>query len=193
MKDSEPTLTREAFANAIGWFEDFQRWQAERFWSDLSDAGAELTRSNYADVSTLGTRLSAVVNQAGGSGQPTGLLSLVDLGAEVREVLDHLREQTNARLRFTLNGQLRQNARLLDDLAAFMDTLADSAEETDGEETDADGDDDDEEENPPQTRLGAAVAAYEAALRTQARNYGPGVALGAVARPPSLNGWAIAA
>ena len=137
--------------------------------------------------------LSAVVNQAGGSGQPTGLLSLVDLGAEVREVLDHLREQTNARLRFTLNGQLRQNARFVDDLAAFMDTLADSAEETDGEETDADGDDDDEEENPP--RPGSVPRSPPTRLLSERKHAitCPGVALGAVARPPSLNGWAIAA
>ncbi|MGO8868994.1 MAG: ATP-binding domain-containing protein [Alphaproteobacteria bacterium] len=174
MKDDEPTLSRAAYANSIGWFEDFQTWQSQRFWADLEDAVLNIANAQAPDVSVLGAKLSAAVKVARNRGGPRDLLPLTEFSSEVRELANQLRKESDEQLRDALNAQLRQNVRFIDELAVFMDTLVESAEAPEGDDSDPDSDEDDEEESAPATRKSAAIAAYNTALRVQARSHAAG-------------------
>jgi hypothetical protein len=169
MKDDEPTLRSDAVGDSIGWLNDFNAWQSERLWNDLRQAAAHLVTGGGPKLAELAGRLSAVVAREGADHQATAVLPLLDLTDVVREQLEQFRSENDRHITAALTLQVRRNPHFVDDLAAFMDTLIEGTEETDEDEGDETiGDDDDEA--APQTRRGAAIAAFRQALRAQARN-----------------------
>jgi hypothetical protein len=169
MKDWEPSLEQEAVGNAIGWFEDFQAWQAARFWTDLLTASESLAMAADPNITKLGARLSGIVGPAHQSAQARELLALIDPSEEARTLARRLRTDSDGRIKSALNAQLEHNPRIIDELATFMDTLRDTGDEADGDEPETDSDE--EEEARPETKVAAAIAAYNSALRTEARSH----------------------
>ena len=167
VRDEEPTLLDDTLANAASWYEDFDAWQKTRFWSDLGAAVETLRNSDDARVQAIASRLGNALGD--GEGGARRVLRLVDLSAELSEVLEELRSAVATRLRTSLNGQIAGDRSFIDRLAAFMDTLSDTDEGEDGD-VDGDGDEDDEAEGPAQTPRARAIQAFNAALRVQARN-----------------------
>jgi len=172
-RDYEPTLIKETVTDAIAWYEDFDGWQKRRFWGELAAAVETLTNSDDARVQALATRLSRSLGE--GEVDARRLLRLVELGAEVRSLLDDLRAAVAARIRASLNQQTVADHGFIDRLATFMDTIGESDDADDADDAEVDGeidrDDDDEAENQARTPRGRAIQAFSAALRVQARNH----------------------
>lgn len=168
-RENEPSISSAAVADTIGWFEDFQDWQIARFWRDLSEAAEVLKGSDRSNLAALGARLVTATQRVAATTGPSAILSLVKLAIDVRAALEQLRAESNAELRLALNTQLRQNPAFVDELAAFMDTVAEGGEDAETEEDPES--EDEEEERQPQTRRGAAIIAYNSALRAQARGH----------------------
>jgi hypothetical protein len=171
-RDDEPTLIDDTVADAIGWFEDFDDWQKARFWGDLTAAIDTLASSDDVRVRALATRLAGALGE--GEVGARRVLRLVDLGPELRALLDDLRTTVAARIRASLTRQTAADRAFIDRLATFMDTLVDGEEV---EEADVDGDvdvdieDDEDGEDQARTPRGRAIQAFNAALRVQARNH----------------------
>jgi hypothetical protein len=166
VRDEELTLLDDTVSDATGWFEDFDGWQKERFWGDLAAAAETLANSDDARVQALATRLASALSQ--GEVGARRVLRLVDLGPELRALLDDLRAAVAARIRASLNQQTVANRAFIDRLAAFMDTIGES---DDADDVDGDGDDEDDGEDQARTPRGRAIQAFNAALRAQARNH----------------------
>ena len=167
MRDDEATLSSDAWATPIAWYDDFHRWQQDRFWSDLASAAATLAGDDDPQISRLGTTLSSASESGREGGDLSSALPLLDVGADIREALNRLREQSEAQLRQALNRQLSGNRQFLDQFGAALNQIADGVEDGDAED-DSDGEEDTDEVAPP-GRAHATMIAYFRALRAQAR------------------------
>ncbi len=169
MRDDEPTLLDDTLGDATSWYEDFDSWQKARFWSDLAAAVETLAGSDDARVQVLATRLGNALRE--GEAGARRVLRLVDLGSDVRELLDDLRATVSTRLRGSLNAQLAADRSFIDRLATFMDTLADTDTDDDADgDAELEGEEEEDAEVQAQTPRARAVQAFNAALRIQARN-----------------------
>lgn len=168
-REDAETLGDDA-ADQIAWFEDFQAWQAQTFWSDLVTAAELLGAAPAEDVSSLGSRLKAVLDRAGSSDIPSTIIALVGFVAEVRGRIEALNAQIEAAYRRALTAEMRVDPDFFTALVAFMDGLGDIADQADDADED-DGEDEEEEPARPATGPAAARKAYNDALRRQARQH----------------------
>ncbi|MDY0969063.1 ATP-binding domain-containing protein [Sphingomonas sp. CFBP9021] len=173
VRDEEPTLLNGTMDDSINWFEDFDGWQKARFWGELNTAAETLAESDDPRVQALATRLTRGLGESGSNARR--ILRLVDLGPELRSLLDELRASVAARIRVSLNQQTASDRLFIDRLATFMDTIGDSDDADEADDADADGDverdDDDDADTQARTPRGRAIQAFSAALRAQARSY----------------------
>ncbi|KEZ19469.1 UvrD/REP helicase [Sphingobium yanoikuyae] len=167
-RDDAPTLRDEA-ADQIAWFEDFQTWQTDAFWSDLTTAAMFLTSSTSDGVRSIGTRLAAVLDRAGSSDVPSTILALVGFIAEVRALVEALNVEIDEAYKRALSSQLRADPNFFASLMAFIDGITDVADAT--EDPDEDDEEDEEEPARPVTGPAAARKALNDALRRQARQH----------------------
>lgn len=186
MKEDAPTLRAEAVSDSIAWFSDFNHWQSERLWSELREAAGQLAIEGGSDLADLAARLAALVATDRG-GSPAALLPLLDLTDIVRKQLEQLRNASNQRLTAALTEQLRRNPQFVDELAAFMDSLAEGTDEAEDDDPEEAGREDDDDV-VPQTRRGAAIAAFRRALRAQASARASGRRTGR-GRAGQILGW----
>lgn len=168
-REDAETLRDDA-ADQIAWFEDFQAWQADKFWIDLSTAAELLGGASAGDVSSLGRRLKAVLDRAGSSDAPSTIIALVGFIAEVRTRIEALNAEIDEAYKRALTAEIRGNPDFFTALLAFMDGLAEIADQADDAEDD-DAEDEDEEPARPVTGPAAARKAYNDALRRQARQH----------------------
>lgn len=161
---------RDDTADQIAWFEDFQSWQTETFWSDLTSAAEALAHARDEQTASLGTRLFRTLAGATHALVAPVLLSLVGYAVEVRALVDSLTAEIDDAYKRALAAQMREDPNFFVSLMAFIDGLSDVAEQIDeGDEDEAD--DEDEEPARPVTGPAAARKALNDALRRQARQH----------------------
>lgn len=148
----------------IDWFADFYEWQARTFWVDMQSAARLLREHARPDVSTLGGQLERIVVNATTKTASSVFHGLSAFATGVQALFAKEREDTDRRLRLTLNFHVNRERGFLDDLSAFIGTLADPVESV--EETESD---DDEEERQPKVGRTAAMNAYMLAVRSHSR------------------------
>lgn len=164
MRDNAQTLSEGLEANQIAWFSDFEQWQRDSFWDDLSVAAKNLAHNSSIDVAKLGGAVLAIVDASDSSRHPRALSSLMAIASDVETLVRSMKESSDGEIRRSLNLQVNRDRQFLDVMAAFINEL--------GELTDDDVDqesDDDEESRQPRTGRAAAAAAYMRAVRVQAR------------------------
>ena len=169
LKDGLQSLNHETMDRQIKWFDDFERWQASQFWSELELQAKRLSANPEPSTAVLGSRLMAILNSAAGANPGTSFISINQLGHETSALIAKLRADIDGRLRRAFAQELKRDNRLLDDLLNFLNTLGDSADPSEDVE-DPDADDDEEEE--PASHRGdreEAFEAYRRAGRAQAR------------------------
>lgn len=182
-------LLPSAIADAVGWFEDFERWQHQAFWSELAEHVRRVGASADARLARLADRLSAIVT-SGARAQAAA--PFAELRALSRELGDRAGEQSNevvALLRGDFATQLRSDGKLLDKLNEFVSTLGDAS---DGSEEVDETDAEEEEDEPaaPRTRgREAAFNAYLRAMRAHARALAMGRRLGPSSRHRQTVEW----
>jgi hypothetical protein len=161
---------REDASDQIAWFDDFDGWQSDTFWSDLATAADLLGGATGDDVSSLGQRLKAVLERRPPTNIASTIIALVGFIAEVRSRIEGLNAEIDDAYKRALTAQMRADPDFFTSLLAFMDSLTDVADQSD----DADEDDSEEEEEEPArpvTGPAAARKAFNDALRRQARQH----------------------
>lgn len=168
-REDAGTLLDEA-SDQIAWFEDFDAWQTDAFWTDLATAADLLAEAGSDDISSIGTRLKAVLARATTTDTASTIIALVGFNAEIRTLVERLNSEIDEAYKRALTAQMRADPEFFAKLVAFMDGLGDVSDQAD----DADEDDGDEEEDEPVrpvTGPAAARKAFNDALRRQARQH----------------------
>lgn len=162
LKETIPTLKPEAYADAIDWFEDFDRWQKAAFWDEMRTSANALSEHDSAEIARLGGRLLATI---GDRDQETAqiFVAMLPLADEIGRLIDERKKFTDAELHKALNLQVNRDRRFLESLGAFVEGLTDLADDMEEQE--------EEEEEANQPRVGRAAAAnhYMRVLRSHAR------------------------
>ncbi len=165
MRENTQTLLPETIGNQTSWYSDFDEWQKAYFWQELRDAAERLSEEPADEISKLADRILSVIGAAGEEPASTVLVALQRLVADVQAQRSEMKGDTDERIHRTLNLQINRDQDFLDDLANFLDSLADISDDPDDTELD-----DEEEAAPPKTRRAGAAAAYARAIRSQARS-----------------------
>lgn len=166
LREDEPSLLPEAVTASDAWFEDFDAWQQERFWTELADTALQLASHDDPQISVLGGRLEAAVATARNEPVASALYRLVGLIGEVRALLEQSRTKSDMVLRKALNLQINRDKAFLPNLGAHIEQI--------GEPTGDEADDDEgelEEEEAPRAQMPTMRIAntFLSALRAQAR------------------------
>ncbi|WP_113913304.1 ATP-binding domain-containing protein [Roseovarius dicentrarchi] len=151
------TITGQAI-----WFEDFDEWQVEDFWSGLNTAAETLKKSERKEISRFGVDADKVLKKLRRSTTASALLELVRFSNDVQVPLATLRSETDDRIRRHITLRLNHDRELLKDFARFLDTIAPEEDSEDG-----DGDEDEELATAP-TPVAKALVAFTANMRSQA-------------------------
>ncbi len=173
LKEALGSLLSGTILNQIEWFRDFDSWQTEAFWEEMSSAATLLQENVSAEVAALGRKYSSICRRAGDESTSNVLIQLIGLSEDVRTLLDGLKANTDKEIRGVLNLQMNRDKSFIDKLASFIDELAEGSEESDeveGEE--------DEDVLQPKSRLASASRTFIRAVQAQARAQAAGRGLG---------------
>lgn len=164
MKDIARTLAAGTEADQIAWFSDFDQWQQSFFWAEMRESARSLGENPAQDVARLGSRIVAILDAAGTTPQASTFRPLVTMASEIRDLVESMKEDTDQKIRGALNLQVNRDKQFLDDIASFIEGLAELIDDQDDEDVD-------EEEETSQRRVGraGAVVHYMRAVRAQAR------------------------
>lgn len=161
MKEAAATLTPAAEADLIGLYGDFDQWQKAEFWKELQTDAERLSENAASEVAGIGQKILSAIKGVDDKTAPSTFSSLAAMTATIKEIADARKKETDKKFQEALNIQVNKNRDFLDELAAFMDSLA---------EADDDADEEDEEEiETPRTKRHAAMARYMGVSRSYAR------------------------
>ena len=188
LKDDLQLLKPETILGQPAWFEDFDAWQKEAFWSELKEHADRLAQSDDPASRRLATQLSRIVEAGAARDGAAPFVQFRSMSREVRERASELQRGVDDRLRAVFARELQKDETLLARLGTFLTTLDDPAEVDDPDEPEADDDDDD---RAPVTRavVEQAYDAYLRAMRSRARALASGRRLGARSRPARVAEW----
>jgi DNA polymerase III delta prime subunit len=166
LKDELPSLNEDALARPVQWFEDFDAWQRKAYVQELNDATAQLAEAEVPEAKSLGERLKATVTR-GNVNMAAMFSSLAREIPNVQTLVAGLKDETDRKLKASLNLHLNANKAFLKELADFIDGLQQShIEADDQDEQDADEED---EATAASTPIAIAVATYNRVVKAQAR------------------------
>lgn len=181
------TFTRPAtLERQTEWYEDFAGWQGEYFRDDLKAAATLLADSKNDEAQKLARELTTIVATTGARSLAHTTAALVGAEERVAALLQKLKEETDGVLRKGLNLLVNRDSQFLEELAQFVDGLADADDES--EESEAE---EEEDGHTPvlRTRLAEAVAVYMRNLRAQARARVNRRSLGKATRTGRIADW----
>ena len=184
MKEELPSLQQETLERQTQWFEDFDTWQAEAFWSDLQAHAKNLTANQDPTISGIGGRLDGIVGGRASRSSASAFISIFEVAGEVQSLISRLKDETDLKIRSAISRELMRDQTLLDQLVHFLATLGDAVDDTDDQESE-------DEEEVRQTRVGreAAFEAYARAIRAQARSATSGRTLNRQSQTGKISDW----
>ncbi len=186
--ESLNSLQPSALENPIGWFEDFERWQRELFWSDLCGHALRAEASSDTRLARLGFHIRGIAETGATANSAAPFQELRLLARELGEHWAELRQKAQNALRVALAKHLRVNEKLLDQINEFAMTL-DGASEGAQDLDEIEADEDDEEITTPRASREAAFNLYIRAMRAQARALVTGRRLGSRSRDGRIVQW----
>lgn len=158
------TLAPDTIICQTAFFEDFDNWQREAFLQEMNDAAKKLGKHSELEVSNFGDRATRFIEKSGALPRPSLFADLLELSGEIQTTLGRMKEESDKLIRSALNLQVNNDRQFLDDLAKFLESLAETDDELDDQEAD------DEEVIIPKSRLNAAATQYSQAVRTLSRS-----------------------
>lgn len=153
------SLLPETQRDTIAWYKDFEQWQRQTFWGELEAAAGRLSDAREDRVRELGTRLARALDGASDRVGASAFLALERASTELDQLLSAIGQELRDRLRRVLWVHVAPRPAMLDELAAFLDTL-----EEGGDEEIEDAEDEDEDDVAP-ARRGRREQAFEAYVR----------------------------
>ena len=184
MKEGLPSLQPATLERQRQWFTDFEKWQAEAFWTDLQAHAKSLAINSDPAVAKIGARLEGIIGGGASGRSASAFISIYDTAGELQSLISRLKSETDSTIRAAIALELARDRTLLDQLGRFVSTLDDFVEETDEQ-------DGEEEEEIGQARLGreAAFDAYAGAIRAKARSVASGRSLSRLSRSGKIADW----
>lgn len=186
LKDDLPSLKEEALHRPISWFEQFDMAQRRIYIQELNDAALQLSESQLPEARDIGERLKAILLQ-GEHDIATMFGSLAREIPNVQALVGRLKEDTDKKIKGVLNLQLNRNRSFLDELARFLDSLQQvQIADVDEDEQDADDEEDAVTASTPRAK---AIAAFNSAVKAQARAAAGKRAPGKASRAGKILEW----
>ena len=164
MKDGAATLAAGTEADQTAWFADFDRWQKAAFWEEMRASALSLGETGAEEAANLGRRILAALDAAGATPQAGAFVSLMAVARDVRNLVERMKKATDGKIRGGLNLQVNRDRQFLDDMATFIESLAEVGDDPDDQDAE-----DEEEANLPRVGRAGAVGRYMRAVRAQAR------------------------
>lgn len=168
LKDDLSSLNKDALDRPTQLFEDFNNWQRRIYTQELHDAANFLRQANAPDVQSLGEQLTKTLTESDDDALATRFASLAAELPKVQALVARLKEESDGKIKASLNLQLNKNRTFLDELARFIDGLQQVQAIENDEQDDFDADEE-EDTTALRTGRGAALNAYMQAVRAQAR------------------------
>jgi hypothetical protein len=182
-------LLDETELSQINWFEDFDNWQKQEFWADLSRHAARLRASTHQGTVRLGEQLQRVIDRTASRDDASAFVEFRRQSRALRTRAQELSSEVNEGLERLFAGVLRTYPQLLDQLAGFLESIATTQEVSEAGE-DLESDDEDEEAPPPTKNARArAYEAYKQAVSAFCRALASGRKLPARSRPGRIVQW----
>lgn len=167
LRSSGGWMSDAAEQDPIGWFEEFDRWQHAAFIAEMADWADALTTSGDEPSAAVGRLFAKGIPEMRDRGVVPLLQFFMTRYEDVALIVSDLQSKVDEILRAALARQHNLDKGFVSALAKELDRLSADAVAT--EELD-DLDIDEEDVQPaPSTPLRKARAAYEAAIRAQAR------------------------
>lgn len=183
LKPNLDTLQPETINCQIDWFEDFNRWQTQTFWSELTLHARTLADNTEPNVARVGKRLIRILDNTDDT-SPSQFTSIGEVSEDIRALISRLKADTDLKIRTSFSVELRRDPALLTQLVAFLATLTEAPDELD------DADSEDEEALRPSTDArSAAFETYTRAIRAQARAAVAGRTLASQSRNRKIIDW----
>lgn len=168
LKDSLESIATEAQERMSDWFGDFGVWHKSVFIDEIRLAAEELSQDTDSQIAELGQRLLSIT-QVSKTGSTTELFTAINTeSSRIQGMITSMKAVTDKKIRESLTLQLNRNKAFLNELASFIDGLQE-AMVVEGDEADDQDSDEEEDVNQPKTPVAKALAAYNQALRSQAR------------------------
>lgn len=135
-KGPTDTLKRSArVSKNISWFEDFDKWQKEMFWSDIKRSAMALAESSYPEVRDIGASIQNILPTEGAEGSERIISDLLSLSDRIREITGELKEKTDEKIRKVWNLQNNNNPNFLNEFT--MKVIEVGEDDEDHDEVDA--------------------------------------------------------
>lgn len=166
LKDGLTSLGEAALERPIQWFDDFDAWQRKAYVQELQDAATLLQEAKATEVRSLGGHLRDILSRPA-DGALVAIFGLLAAEiAKVQSLVSDLKAASDKKLRGSLNLQLNRDKGFIASLGHFIEGFQhlNSAVEADEEQ-----EEDEEDASVPKTSVEKIVAAYNQAVRAQAR------------------------
>ncbi len=168
LKESIETLAPEARTDLIGWFEDFDKWQRERLFSQFREAAEELRTDQNKEVASMSAKALESLTHFDAGRIEDLVVSLAADSKEIQKRIGAMKAGTDKRINEALNLQINRDRQFLDKFATFLSSIREAPDS--GVEDGDDSDSDDEDEiGEATTSRAVAVAEYRRFARAQAR------------------------
>ncbi|NCC04626.1 MAG: hypothetical protein EOM37_11435 [Proteobacteria bacterium] len=168
LRDSKDYILPETVHQSLLWFQDFNAWQKAEFIKDLANSAQYLKYNKLVNVTQIGNKLCAILDQNTNKSSSTILYSISRLYSEIQNLASQLKLKTDTKIRHELNRQVNRNNNFLQEMARFLDSINQSLD-IELEDID-DIESDDEETVISRNELSAALSAYTQAIRVHAKN-----------------------
>lgn len=123
------SLERRAIDDPISWFNEFDSWQSETFFSELESAVKGLS-TDSPDVQDIGQKLDKILASNRKRSIPARLLSFASVRENVKDLLSKLNEESETIMRTAINVNLNRDRSFLDELSRYVVNLkTDSSED----------------------------------------------------------------
>lgn len=166
------------------WFDDFNAWQDEEFWSGLETSATVLASAKDAATLTLGKNIAAIVARRKDTSAAETYLAIAELADELREISTRLKTASDAVVQKALNLTVNRNKAFLDEFANHIASLKDVGDDVEDDAIE-------EEEQPAATPSARrqAIQTYFQAVRSLARAKFAARSVSKSSRTGQVLGW----
>ena len=126
-------LLNATHQSETAWFEDFNAWQDEEFWSGLETSASVLASAKDAATLTLGKKIAAIVARRKDASAADTYLAIAELADDLREISTRLKTDSDAVVQRALNLAVNSNKAFLDEFANHIASLKDVGDEVEDE------------------------------------------------------------
>ena len=163
-REGMQNLRSSTIADQIRWFEDFDDWQTEEFWRELTSCAQVVANESNPSAPDIGTRILGRLQAAPKDGHTVAIVALQGLSELVAGLIRDKQSAMEKLFRSALSRELKKDGSLLDSLLAFLETLKEGGDLV--EDLDEQDAEEEVDVRAPKGNREDAFDAYKRAVRT---------------------------